>query len=160
VETSPEEDARYGRSVPDWPAFPDSPAALQYLKQHYALVILSNVDRASFARSNERLQVQFDHVFTAQDIGSYKPDPRNFRYMLEHLAQAGHAKSDVLHTAESLFHDHVPAREAGLATCWIHRRREQGGFGATRPPEAEVRPDFHFDSMAAMVEAHRASAGC
>ena len=72
----------YGRSVGDWPAFSDSAGALQYLKQHYKLAILSNVDNASFALSNERLQVAFDAIYVAEDIGTYKPDQRNFSYML------------------------------------------------------------------------------
>jgi len=68
----------YGRSVKDWPAFPDSAAALLYLKQHYKLIILSNVDNESFSASNDRLQVAFDAIYTAEDIGSYKPSERNF----------------------------------------------------------------------------------
>ena len=89
-------------------------------------MILSNVDRASFAHSNRKLGVAFDAIYTAEDIGSYKPDPRNFAYLLERLAERGIAKAEILHTAESLYHDHVPARRAGLATCWIHRRAGQG----------------------------------
>jgi 2-haloacid dehalogenase/putative hydrolase of the HAD superfamily len=148
--------AAFGASVKDWPAFPDSAAALAYLKQHYRLVILSNVDRASFAYSNEKLGVTFDAIHTAEDIGSYKPDPRNFDYLVRHLAERGIAKAEVLHTAESLHHDHVPAQRIGLATCWIHRRAGKQGHGATRVPDSEVRPDFRFESLAAMADAHRA----
>jgi 2-haloacid dehalogenase len=147
----------FGASVPQWPAFPDSAAALQYLKQHYKLVILSNVDRESFKGSNRRLGVAFDAVYTAQDIGSYKPNPANFRYMLDHLAKLGHAKDDILHTAQSLFHDHAPAKEFGLACAWIDRRHDQGGgWGATMPPPAGARYDFRFASMAELVAAHQA----
>jgi 2-haloalkanoic acid dehalogenase type II len=71
VASSAEEDARFGASVPEWPAFPDSADALRYLKQHYKLGILSNVDRISFAGSNKRLGVDFDWIMTAEDIGSY-----------------------------------------------------------------------------------------
>lgn len=155
VGTDATEAARFGASVPDWPAFSDSPAALQYLKKHYRLVILSNVDRSSFAASNAHLQVEFDHVFTAQDIGSYKPDRRNFDYMLDELAATGVRKQEILHTAESLFHDHLPANKAGLSSAWIHRRHDQPGFGATRPPETMPRCDFKFTSMADMVHAHQ-----
>jgi 2-haloacid dehalogenase len=145
-----------GASVEHWPAFPDSPTALAYLKQHYQLVILSNVDRASFLHSNRRLGVAFDAVYTAEDVGAYKPDPRNFEYLLANLAERGIERAQILHTAESLFHDHVPAKRCGLATCWIHRRAGQDGFGATRAPEGEVSPDFRFESLAAMAEAHQA----
>src|SRR5262245_35352335 len=72
----------YGQSVRDWPAFADSAAALQYLKMHYKLVILSNVDNESFSFSSHRLGVAFDAVYTAEDIGSYKPSLGNFQYML------------------------------------------------------------------------------
>jgi 2-haloacid dehalogenase len=146
----------FGQSVPDWPAFPDSAEALAYLKQHFRLVILSNVDRASFSKSNERLGVAFDLICTAEDIGSYKPDPRNFAYLLERLEELGLGQGDILHTAESLHHDLLPAQRLGLATCWIHRRHAKGGFGATRAAEAEVRPDFRYQSLAAMAAAHRA----
>ena len=147
---------RFGNSVPDWPAFPDSAAALAYLKQHYKLVILSNVDRTSFAGSNARLGVTFDAIYTAQDIGSYKPDLANFRYMLDHLAELGIAKSDILHTAQSLFHDHTPAKALGLASAWIDRRHASGGFGATMAPPAGASYDFRFTSMADFAAAHRA----
>lgn len=146
----------YGDAVKDWPAFPDSVEALAYLKDHYRLVILSNVDNESFAASNERLGVTFDAVYTAEDIGSYKPARRNFDYMLEKLSTLGVEKQRILHTAESLFHDHEPANAAGLVSAWIHRRHEAGGFGATMKPGATPRTDFRFTSMAAMVEAHRA----
>jgi 2-haloacid dehalogenase len=146
----------FGGSVRDWPAFPDSADALAYLKRHYRLVILSNVDRASFARSAPKLGVEFDAVYTAQDIGSYKPDARNFEYMLARLAEQGVTKEQILHTAQSLYHDHVPARRIGLATCWIDRRAGQSGHGATRAPEVEVRPDFRFATLGEMAAAHRA----
>jgi 2-haloacid dehalogenase len=151
--------AAFGRGVADWPAFSDSAAALAYLAQHYKLVILSNVDRASFAHSNRKLGVTFDAVYTAQDIGSYKPDPRNFEHMLKHLAAQGIDRREILHTAESLYHDHVPAKRQGLATCWIHRRAGQTGHGATRAPGADVTPDFRFATLGAMADAHRAEIG-
>jgi FMN phosphatase YigB (HAD superfamily) len=77
--------------------------------------------------------------------------------MLAHL-EADHAirASEILHTAESLFHDHVPAKAFGLASAWIHRRAEKGGFGATRAVAETPAVDFYFTSMAAMAEAHRA----
>jgi 2-haloalkanoic acid dehalogenase type II len=147
----------YGASVKDWPAFSDSADALRYLKQHYRLVILSNVDNASFAYSNRKLGVEFDAIFTAEDIGSYKPSPRNFEYMLEKLAQQGIVKETILHTAESLFHDHGPANRFGLASCWIHRRHAQGGFGATMNPGETPHVDFRFTGMAELAEAHRSA---
>ncbi len=148
--------ARFGASVPDWPAFADSVAALGYLKLHYQLVVLSNVDRVSFAGSNRRLGVEFDAVYTAQDIGSYKPNPKNFEYMLAQLAQRGVGKADILHTAQSLFHDHASAKRFGLASAWIDRRADQQGWGATMAPPEGADYDFRFPTLAAMADAHRA----
>jgi len=155
VEGNGELDRQFGQSVAHWPAFADSALSLAYLKQHYQLVILSNIDRASFAASNEKLGVEFDAIYTAEDIGSYKPDARNFEYMLEHLKRRGVNKADILHTAQSLHHDHVQATAFGLASNWIDRRHGVEGYGATVPPQQDVRIDFHFPSMAAFVEAHR-----
>jgi 2-haloacid dehalogenase len=155
--TDDEKDAvAFGKSVPDWPAFPDTVASLQYLQRYYKLVILSNVDRASFAGTNERLGVTFDAICTAQDIGSYKPNPQNFAYLINTVAGLGVAQQAILHTAESLYHDHVPAQAAGLASAWIHRRHQQNGFGATAPPGETPRYDFRFVSLAEMVKAHEA----
>ena len=159
VEASGEDCAAYGASVGEWPAFPDTVAALDALKQHYKLVILSNVDNDSFAQSSIRLGVTFDAVFTAEDIGSYKPSPRNFEYMLAKLAGMGIEKHEILHTAESLFHDHKPANDFGLASCWIHRRHDKGGYGATRDPGDMPRTDFRYTSMAEMAEARAREAG-
>ena len=149
----------YGRSIRNWPAFPNSAESLRYLKQHYRLFVLSNVDNESFAASNEKLGVTFDGVYTAEDIGSYKPSPRNFDYMLAKLKTVGIAKQEVLHTAQSLFHDHGPANAMGLASCWIDRRHDAGGFGATMDPGETPKVDFRFDSLAAFVAAHKEAAG-
>lgn len=149
----------YGQSVRDWPAFPDSPEALRYLKQHFKLVILSNVDNESFSHSNARLGVAFDGIFTAEDIGSYKPQRRNFEYMLAELPHRGIAPGDILHVAESLFHDHVMANQVGLTSCWIHRRHGDAGYGATQAPASMPRIDFRFESMAALAAAHAAEIG-
>jgi 2-haloalkanoic acid dehalogenase type II len=159
VPVSWKECVTYGRSVGDWPAFPDTVAALQYLKQHYRLVILSNVDNASFSASNKKLGVAFDAIFTAEDIGSYKPDRRNFEYMLNKLDGMGIGKSDILHTAESMFHDHKPANDAGLASCWIYRRHQDKGFGATMNPGAMPKYDFQFTSMGEFAKAHQEQMG-
>lgn len=142
-----------GASVPDWPAFPDSTEALARLSQRYKLIILSNIDRASFAGSNERLGVTFDAILTAEDIGSYKPDPRNFEALLEQVQGMGISRDKLLHVAQSLFHDHVPAKAAGLSTVWIDRRGSKPGYGATPIPENTVRPDWTFPSMAAFANA-------
>jgi 2-haloalkanoic acid dehalogenase type II len=155
VVVSHEECVAYGRSVGNWPAFEDTAGALQYLKKYYKLVILSNVDNESFSYSNKRLQVDFDAIYTAEDIGSYKPSLRNFEYMIDKLSGMGVAKSEILHTAESMFHDHKPANSMGLASCWIYRRHKDEGFGATMHPGDMPKYDFQFTSMAELAKAHQ-----
>jgi 2-haloacid dehalogenase len=145
--------ARLARSVPDWPAFADSPGALAALGRRAKLIILSNVDRASFAASNSRLGVEFTSVITAQDVGSYKPSPRNFDALAAEARRLGIGPGRLLHVAQSLFHDHLPAKQAGLPTVWINRRHDRPGWGATPEPPAPVTPDWEFPSMAAFAAA-------
>ena len=148
----------YGRSIPNWPAFADSAGALQYLKKHFKLVILSNVDNESFSFSNKRLQVEFDAIITAEDVGAYKPSDANFEYMISKLGRGLGGEpirsEEILHTAESLFHDHKPANRFGLASCWIYRRHNEEGFGATMDPGEMPRCDFRFTGMAEFAKAH------
>lgn len=148
VEPTDLETAGFSESVGDWPAFPDSAAALALLAQRYRLGVITNCDTDLFARSNEKLDVQFDWVITAEQLGSYKPDPRNFELALE---QIGGPRARHLHVAQSLFHDHVPAQAMGLTTAWIDRRQGRAGSGAT--PAAEATPDFVFSSMSAFAAA-------
>lgn len=140
--------AAIARSVPDWPAFADSHDALVALGRRYRLIILSNVDRQSFAASQARLGVEFAGIVTAQDVGSYKPDRRNFDALAVEAHRLGIAPGRLLHTAQSLFHDHVPAKATGLPTVWINRRHDKVGWGATPAPSARVTPDWEFSSMA------------
>ena len=157
IAASESDHARFSESIAQWPAFADSAESLKYLKQHYKLVVLSNVDNIGFAKSSLHLEVDFDAVYTAEDIGSYKPSIRNFEYMLENLAKMGIARSEVLHTAQSLYHDMVPAATMGLARCWIDRRSGQEGSGATPVVAEPVEVDFRFESLAEMVAAHKAA---
>ncbi|MDE0678705.1 MAG: haloacid dehalogenase type II [Gammaproteobacteria bacterium] len=142
----------FARSIARWPAFPDTSAALVQLRQRFRLAILSNVDRKSFAATQDALGIEFDLVCTAEEIGSYKPDPRNFRFLLARLSEMGIARTELLHAAQSLFHDIEPARALGIRSAWVDR---YGGAddGAARAPEAEVLPDFTVSSLAELVQA-------
>jgi 2-haloacid dehalogenase len=148
VDPTPDEVERFSESVGDWPAFPDSVDALARLATRFRLGVITNCDTDLFARSNERLGVRFDWVITAEQLGSYKPNPRNFELA---LAEIDGPRSRHLHVAQSLFHDHVPAQAAGLRTAWIDRRHDRPGFGAT--PPAEATPDFTFPDMASFAAA-------
>src|SRR5436189_215998 len=80
---------------------------------------ITNCDDDLFAASARRLGIAFDEVVTAQQVGAYKPSHRNFEMAFERLAVP---RSRIVHVAQSLFHDHVPATELGLASAWIDRR--------------------------------------
>ena len=127
--------------------------ALRRLGTRFSLLVLSNVDRRSFARSNRHLGVAFDRIVTAEDVGSYKPSPANFTALLAAVDDLGLTPDQLLHVAESLYHDHVPAHHAGLWSVWIHRRHAVAGFGATPPPDVDVTPEWRFESMAAFAAA-------
>lgn len=142
------EAATFGGSVVDWPAFPDSVAALARLKERFRLGVLTNCDDDLFAASNARLGVAFDWIVTAQQVGSYKPSEANFAAL---FARVGLPRERILHVAQSLYHDHAPARRLGLTTVWIDRRHDRPGAGAT--PVAEASPNAVFPDMASFAVA-------
>ncbi|KAI3332331.1 HAD-superfamily hydrolase [Xylariaceae sp. AK1471] len=126
------EKAAFGNSVGAWPAFPDTVEALKKLAKRYKLIVLSNVDKAAFekTRTGPLRGIEFDAVYTAQEIGSYKPDLRNFEWMIEHADQdLGVRKDGFLHVAQALKHDHVPAKKVGLKSCWIERAGSDAAIG-------------------------------
>jgi 2-haloacid dehalogenase len=148
---SADERAALAASVGDWPPFPDTVEALRALADRFRLVILSNIDDDLFALSARHLGVAFAAVVTAQQVGSYKPDPRNFDAL---LARLDTAPDRVLHVAQSLFHDIAPANALGLTTVWVNRRHDRPGSGAT--PPATARPDLEVPDLRTL--AHLASA--
>ena len=150
LKSTDELDKNFGSSVPFWPAFADSADALRILKSKFKLVILSNVNVAGFTSSNRWLGVEFDEIYTAEHVGSYKPNPSNFEYMFDNLKKAHDAeKKDILHVAQSLFHDHVPAKDFGMNTVWIDRQNlsKGGNWGATKVVENQPKPDVIFEDL-------------
>jgi 2-haloacid dehalogenase len=149
-EPDAQEVAAFSGSVGDWPAFPDTPDALARLGERFRLGVITNCDDDLFAASLPRLGVSFDWVVTAEQVGSYKPAERNFLVALERMDLP---RERVLHVAQSLFHDHVPAARLGLTSVWIDRRRGRPGSGAT--PPAEARPAATFPDLASFAAAVR-----
>jgi 2-haloacid dehalogenase len=136
----------FSACVKDWPAFPDSPGALQALHKKYKLAIISNVDDDLFTFSEEKLRVKFDWVITARQACSYKPSLNNFRVAFERI---GIPPGKILHVAQSLFHDIVPAKQLGLSCVWINRRYGKAGFGAT--PPAQAQPDLETPDLQSLA---------
>ena len=144
---------RLGDSVPDWPAFEDSAPALTELGERYQLIILSNVHRDGFAGSNRQLRGDFAAVITAEDVGAYKPADAHFEALDRTLAEVGVQRSQLLHVAQSLFHDHVPAKRHGLDSVWINRRHDRPGWGATPEPAGHWSYLAEYPSMRAFADA-------
>ena len=160
IKLADDEAVAFGKSVKHWPAFDDSAESLAYLRRHFRMATLTNCDRISYMGSNARLEIEWDAIYTAQDVGSYKPDLRNFEFMLERVRRdLGILPGEILHVAQSLTHDMVPATQMGLPKVWINRRHAVDGLGATAPPEGEFTIEREFDSMADLVAAHREEVG-
>jgi len=153
VAVSEEWAARLAASVPDWPAFPDSADALARLARHYRLIIVSNVHRDGFAGSNRQLRGDFTAVITAEDVGGYKPADNHFRALYRTLDGLGISRSELLHVAQSLFHDHTVAKRENLRSVWINRRHDRPGWGATKEPAEQWSYDLEFPTMAAFADA-------
>ncbi len=156
ITLSPDERTALAESVGDWPPFPDTVEALQDLARTFKLVIISNVDDDLFAQSAKHLKVDFADVITAEQVGSYKPNRRNFEVALDRLGRIGASADQVLHVAQSLFHDIEPANEIGLTTVWVNRRHDRPGFGAT--PAATAQPDLEVPDLATLARLVRESA--
>lgn len=134
------------------PAFPDSAAALARLGKHYKLVAATNAQRWALTRYEAKLGHPFDFTFTVDEVGTTKPDPAYFEFFLATLAEQGFAKADILHTAQSQYHDIGVSRRLGFTNCWIERRHAQKGSGGTQIAE-RTEPDYHFTSLAALADA-------
>jgi len=135
-------------SVKNWQPFPDTVAALAALKQKYKLAVISNIDDDLFAGTAKHLQVELDWVITAEQVRSYKPSTRNFESAIDRM---GIAPEKLLHVAQSLYHDIVPAASMGISTVWVNRRQGKAGFGATLPASAQ--PDLEVPDLKTLVEA-------
>ena len=133
-EPSPSEVEALPDSVRYWLPFPDTVNALRALKGRYRLAIISNIDDGLFALTARYLEVEFDYIVTAEQVGTYKPSPENFELAVERI---GVVPGKRLHVGESLFHDHVQAKRMGRDTVWVHRRAAQGGVGGTPPGGAD-----------------------
>lgn len=149
----------FARSLADWPAFPDTVAALTQLSKHFKLCVLSNVDKTSFAHTQRALEgppdakrFSFTAIYTAEDAGAYKPDPAALRYALRRLKEDwGVEKEEVLVTAQSVFHDLIPAKREGVKGAWINRQGASRGLDG-----AEVvreRFEWEFETLGAMADA-------
>ncbi len=152
-EATPAEIRSLHESVPAWLPFPDTVAALRELQEQYQLVVISNIDNDLFAETRKNLGVEFDGVITAEQARSYKPSINNFQMA---LCTLGLSPDRLLHAAQSVYHDVVPARSLGISTVWVNRKSARPGIGAVRVsagPDSEKRPDLEVPDLATLVAA-------
>ncbi|WP_406807055.1 HAD-IA family hydrolase [Burkholderia semiarida] len=145
--------AAFQRDVLDWPAFPDSVEALRRLRKHFRLVAMTNADRVALSAYAHTLGDPFDDTVCCDETGVAKPDPQFFAYNRGRQAAFGFKFHEILHTAQSQYHDIGIATELGYATCWIERRRGQEGFGGTPSPAKVTAPTFCYSTLAALADA-------
>lgn len=148
-----EEAGALAASLGDWLPFPDTVAALRRLRDRFKLAVLSNIDADLFDLTATHLQVVFDYLVTAEQVKSYKPAKAHFQRLLD---AAGADPADVVHVAQSRYHDIATAREMGMATVWVNRRKHQVGSGAT--PNSDATPDLEVHDLATLVEIISAAA--
>jgi 2-haloacid dehalogenase len=133
------------RSLPDWPPYPEVPAALEELRSRgWSIALLSNTDRDLVAASQRALGVPVDLAVVAEDVRSYKPAPAHWERFFE-LTTADRDRH--VHVGASRFHDVAPARQLGLRSVWIDR----GGADAD-PHAAEAEPDRTLPDLAALPD--------
>jgi 2-haloacid dehalogenase len=133
-------------SIQNWEPFPDTVEALKALKTRYKLTIISNIDDELFAYSAKKLEVEFDWIITAEQVKSYKPSVQNFEMAIQRM---GITPDKLLHVAQSIYHDIVPAKTMGITAVWVNRRKGQEGFGATVP--ASSNPDLEVPDLKSLV---------
>lgn len=148
IEPRDEDAESFGDSIRSWPPFPDTVEALEELGGRYRMVAVTNADSWALGHMSASMGDPFDEKITCDGVGVNKLSPRVFEYVLEKFAPAGVKKKDILHVAQSQYHDIVPASALGFATAWIERRGGKAGFGATPTPERTADPTFHATSMA------------
>lgn len=136
-----------------WPAFEDSAEALKRLRRHFRLVAMTNADRVAFSAYSHTLGNPFHDAVTMDDARCAKPDPRFFSYNLGRQSAFGFKQDEILHVAQSQYHDIGVARSLGYSVCWIQRRMGQEGFGGSPHPGEVTKPDFHFTTLRELADA-------
>ncbi len=145
--------AGFRLSIPRWPAFADSIAALKRLRKHFRLVAMTNSDNWALDHFAATLEQPFDDRITAEDVGWNKPDPQFFAYVRGRQSLHGFKIDDVLHVAQSQYHDIAVAKRLGYHTCWIERRKGKAGAGGTPVAQETAKPDYHFATLAELADA-------
>ena len=145
-------------AVPGWKPFADARDAMARLKAQYRLIAMTNAQNWAFEHFSAALGHPFHAKFTVDDTGVEKPDPAFFQQVFAFAESEGASKDDILHVAQSQYHDIGVSRDLGMTNCWIQRRHDKVGYGGTIAPSEFTQPDYHFRSMAELADAAEAAA--
>lgn len=145
-------------SIKTWPGFPDSAEALKRLRRRYRLMAMTNARHWALEHMARTLGEPFDDAVTPDEARCEKPDPKFFAFARGRLSASGYALEDILHVAQSQYHDIGVARELGYKVCWIERRKGLRGFGGTQVPAKLTAPDYHFATLGELADAVDAEA--
>lgn len=150
------DDAKLARGFRDsaefWPAFPDSVDALKRLAAKYRLVAMTNAQRWAFEHFARTLGNPFWDSVTVDDALCEKPDSNFFGFTRGRISRSGYGRDEILHVAQSQYHDIGIAKALGYKTCWIERRKGRQGFGGTIAVERLTTPDFHFATLGELAD--------
>ena len=133
--------------------FPDSAEAMRRLAARYKLVAMTNARRWAFEKYEKKLGNPFWATLTTDDTGTEKPDPAFFHQAFALVEGDGGSRSDMLHVAQSQYHDIGISRELGMTNAWIERRHDQDGYGGTIAPAHFTEPDYHFKALIGLADA-------
>lgn len=150
---TPENRAFMVEAVGNAAPFPDSAEAMARLKSRFRLIAMTNARRWAFDRYAEKLGQPFHAAFTTDDTGCEKPDPVFFHKVFDFVATEGASRDDILHAAQSQYHDIGISHSLGMTNVWVQRRHAQPGYGGTIAPESFTRPDYHVHSLAELADA-------
>ncbi|SEE14625.1 putative hydrolase of the HAD superfamily [Rhizobiales bacterium GAS188] len=142
----------FRHSITSWPAFTDSVEALRRLRARYRLVAMTNAQRWALDHMEKTLGEPFHDTVTVDEARCEKPDPVFFGFTRGRLSVEGYVLEDILHVAQSQYHDIGVARELGYTVCWIERRKGLKGSGGTLEAK-HTKPDYHFATLAELADA-------
>lgn len=97
---------------------PGAEKTLQALHGKYKLAVVSNATShlPRFALEKSGLRKFFQVVVVSRDLGVRKPDSEIFRYTLEKINVK---PEEAIHVGDSIKHDVVGAKNAGIKAVWI-----------------------------------------
>ena len=119
--------------------YPEVLGELERLSERYTVIAVTNGNANLETIGIRHL---FDGVVTAEEAGAAKPAMPIFDVAIR---MAGVGAGEILHVGDHPETDIHGARQAGLCTAWINRRREQW-------PERFEAPDVEVTSMTELRE--------